>query len=46
MGQGVEEAIHVSDLERGLRLPDTRVWEHVKNTESVIMTKDLEYLPL
>lgn len=40
------EAVHASDLENGLRLPDIKLWEIAKENGWVIVTKDMDFFEL
>jgi predicted nuclease of predicted toxin-antitoxin system len=38
-----EQAIHVSDLENGLRLPDEMLWAYAREHRLVVLTKDNDF---
>jgi len=40
------DAIHVNDLENGLRLPDIELWRIAKVETRIIVTKDMDFIEL
>lgn len=42
LGKGAKEVIHVSELDGGLRMSDSKVWETAEEKGQIIVTKDTQ----
>ena len=40
------EAAHVSTLPNGLQMPDTDIWKHARQSGSILVSKDRDFLEL
>ena len=44
-GKGIDSR-HAMDIENGLTLPDTTLWEFARNEQEIIITKDSDFVDL
>ncbi len=38
-----EDAVHVFELENGLQLLDSQIWQYAKNNQCIVITKDKDF---
>ncbi len=43
LNQKGEDAVHVFDLENGLQMPDTLIWQYARENQCIIISKDKDF---